>query len=163
MSMVIIMIALLSVGAIPALSTLGETRRAAAAQEFERLLLTARAQAMATGRAWGVEYASGPPRVRIVRIPTTGAMPEAAPASGTGPMPWMSLSAAYPGVDVQGLDRGDGASVSSGTIWFDNSGLPALRAANGTRQGPATRDAIITLRGGATVRVRQGTGLVERS
>ncbi len=159
---VVAIIAILSATAIPALSSLQGARQAAAAQEVERMLLTARAQAMATGRPWGVEFDYAEQRARFVSISTVGGVPSAAPAPGKGSADWLSVPGQYPGASISNLILSDGASNTSGTIWFDTTGSPAIRNSGGTRIADATTDADISFAGGVRVGVDQLTGAIER-
>ena len=162
MAVVIAIIAILSATAIPALASLEGARQAAAAQEVERMLLTARTQAVSAGRPWGVEVDFTNQRVRYVRIATIGAAPTPPPATGKGTADWLNVPAQYPDASISNLILGSGASNASGTVWFDTTGNPAVRNASGTRTGPATADAEFTFAGGFVIRVRQLTGAIER-
>lgn len=163
LTVVVAILALLSVTAIPALSTVRAASQEAGAQHVERLLLTARAQALATGRPWGVEVDIAAQRVRLVYIPTFGATPVAAPSSGLASAEWTTLSTAYAGAAITGMTLADGSSNASGVIWFDSDADPAVRAGNGVRTGAATADAELVFAGGRTITIHQRTGAVERT
>ncbi len=163
LTVVVAILALLSVTAIPALSSVRAATQEAGAQHVERLLLTARAQALATGRPWGVEVDFSAQRVRLVYIPMAGASPVPAPASGLASAEWTTLSAAYAGAAITNITLADGSSNASGVIWFDSDADPAVRASNGVRTGDATADSELVFAGGRTIIVHQRTGAVERS
>lgn len=163
LTVVVAILALLSITAIPALSAVRAATQAAGAQHVERLLLTARAQALATGRPWGVEVDLPAQRVRLVYIPTPGAVPVPAPARGLASAEWTTLSTAYAGAAVTDITFADGSSNTSGVIWFDSDADPAVRAGNGVRTGDATADAELIFAGGTTITIDQRTGAVGRS
>lgn len=163
LSIVVTIVALLSISAIPALSSVNAARQAAGAQHVERLLLTARAQALASGRPWGVEIDWSGQRVRLVYIPTRGAAPTPAPATGLQANDWTVLPTAYPGSALNGVTYCDGTGNQSGVIWFDADAVPGVRDASGARSGTPTTDAELDFAGGLAVHVREVTGAIERS
>lgn len=163
LSVVVAILALLSVTAVPALSTVRAATQEAGAQHVERLLLTARAQALATGRPWGMEVNYTTQQVRLVYIPTSGAPPVPAPARGLATAEWTTLSTAYAGAAITDITFADGSSNASGVIWFDSNADPAVRAGNGVRTGDATADPELVFAGGRTITVDRRTGAVERS
>lgn len=155
-------VAILSVSAIPALSSVQSARQAAGAQHVERLLLTARAQALATGRPFGVEVDWSNQRVRLVYIPSATIGPTAAPATGLSSADWTVLPSVYQGASITNIIYCGGASNSSGVLWFDSNANPSIRNSYGVRTGGATCDAEVTFAGGTVISVRQLTGAVER-
>jgi prepilin-type N-terminal cleavage/methylation domain-containing protein len=161
LSVVVAVVAVLSVSAIPALSSVNAARRAACAQHVERMLITARAQALATGRPQGVEFDFTGQRVRAVYLPAGGS-PTAAPSSGVGQSQWLDLAFAYPDSSITGITHADGSSNAGGTFWFDTDADLAVRNSSGVRTGNATADAQVTITGGYSVVVRRLTGAVER-
>ncbi|HEX2837652.1 MAG TPA: prepilin-type N-terminal cleavage/methylation domain-containing protein [Phycisphaerales bacterium] len=163
LTVVVAILALLSVTAIPALSTVRAATQEAGAHHVERLLLTARAQALATGRPWGVEVDFAGQRVRLLYMPTPGALPVPAPARGLASAEWTTLPAAYAGAAITAVTFADGISNASGIIWFDSDADPAVRASNGVRTGDATTDSELVFAGGRTITVDQRTGAVGRS
>lgn len=153
---VILLMAIMAALAAPALGTLPGAARDAAALNLRRDLAFAREHALSTGDRTWVAFAIDTQSYTLRAEPRTSPSRAAAlvitdPATGA-PM-------------IQRLDRGPYAgirllSVSAGgaaELGFDRLGRPLSVAAT-----PLTADALITLTGPVTIRVRAGTGLASR-
>ena len=161
MAVVIVVIGIVSVTVVPAWDSLTGTRRAAAAEEVERRLITARSLAVSEGHPVGVRIDPAADTVQFWTIASFGAAPAVMSMFDGQPDPLMSLSGTHPGSDVTTVLDGAGVSGAA-TLWFGYDGTPELRTATGTLTGGWTADAVITLAGGNVVTVRRGTGMVQR-
>jgi prepilin-type N-terminal cleavage/methylation domain-containing protein len=159
-TIVVAIVAILSISAVPAFDTLRETRRAGAVKEVERSLLLARAKALSTGRPYGVEVNLSTHALRQVWIEKPGDAVTPAPAAGTDGSQWFSLPEHFPDSQITGFTQGDASTGSSAVVWFDDNGAPVMREEDGARVGSYSSDALITLTGGRAVRVRRLSGAV---
>lgn len=157
---VVVLMSVIAVTVLPALGNLEESRRGAAAEELARLLIHARALAMASGEPTGVQIDLASDSLQLVHITSPGALPTPAIGALGQPEPAVLLSDLYPGVDIVAMTNGDG-SGGSGAIWFRFDGLPQVRNTDGSLVGAFTQDARVELSGSREVYVRMGTGLVE--
>lgn len=159
---VIIIMGITAAVAAPAFVGMRDATRESLANEIERSLLVARSRAMTQGRPHGVRIDAT--SITPLHIASLGVAPSAPTGADGMPMAPMVIAEAYRGASVQSLVAGDGTStLASGfTVWFGNDGTPELRQANGTRIGPWTQDASITVLGGAGVTVKAVSGAITR-
>lgn len=153
---------LASAAVVPAMSMVSRTRLAAATDEVARQLSTARSAALATADSHGILFLESSGSLLAVRIEATNAPPSPAIDALGAPASYISIPASYPGITITSITSGDGSSGDT-TLWFAHDGTPERRDAAGTRLGPFTHDAVITLSNNATITLRRGTGLIERS
>lgn len=160
-TVVIVVMGVLSAMVVPALRTMDEARAGAAAEEIERRLVMARTNAIAMGRPVGLRIDPVAATLQQWDIKSSGAAPTVA-MTGMGQADEVfNVAARYPGVRVTSLVGGNNTSGVQ-TIWFAYDGTPHLRTSGGTHAGVWTSDAVVTVTGGLTVRVRRGTGAVQR-
>jgi hypothetical protein len=146
---------------VPAWSSLTGTRQAAAAEEVERKLVTARSQAVSEGRPIGLHIDPGADTVQFYTIATAGASPTVLiNFDGVADAPSL-IAQRYPGADIASLVGGDNVGGAQ-ILWFGFDGSPELRSASGTLTGGWTQDAVITLAGGNQITIRKVTGMVVR-
>lgn len=162
LAIVIVIIGIIAASAVPAFSSLSDTRRAAAINEIERLLTRGRSRAVSEGRPHAVFVDLKAQSLSSYEITTTGAAPSASQTSDGRDLDALSLAATYPGVIVKALQAGDGSSPSSAYIWFGVDGTPQLRKSDGTLVSDCSHDTVITLDDGSTVSVIRYSGAVER-
>lgn len=156
---VITVMAIMAITVVPALSSARGAQGAGAAQEVERMLLVARARAMATGTAHAVRFESSPSSMQMLwRNPQTSGV-EPALANDGQPWPVQLFSSRFGNVQIKNVEV-EGLSSDAALVWFAFNGVPELRNDNGTRIGPASSDSIITLSDGSTVNVIAKTGAV---
>lgn len=156
---VIVVMSLLAIGVVPALSSASGAQRAGAAIEIERMLHLARARAMATSTPHAVRIQTNPSSLQVCwRNPSTGAIAGVVGGDGLEARPQL-LAARFGSTRIRDVEI-DGVTGDSGDIWFAFNGVPELRNSIGTRIGPATRDARITLDDGSVVTVVAATGAV---
>jgi prepilin-type N-terminal cleavage/methylation domain-containing protein len=153
---------LASAAVIPAVSMVSRTRLASATDEIARQLSTARSLALSTGDSHGLLLLESTEAFLCVRIQADNAPPTAAIDPLGIPYAYIIIPARYPGVTITSITSGDGSSGDA-TLWFAHDGTPELRNAAGLRLGSFTHDAVITLSNNATITLRRGTGLIERS
>lgn len=154
-----VVIGVLAASAIPAFSTLAETRERAAAAEVRRLLLTARSTAAMQGLPTGLAFSEGS-CVQPVQITTVGGAPSAQTGPGGAAEPARSISGLFGGVQIASVQLGSGASGNV-TFWFGFDGAPQTRSAAGVLQSAWTGDGTVTFPRGAIVTVRRISGLIE--
>lgn len=156
---VIVIMGILAVSVAPAISSARGAQGAGATREVERVLLLARARAMASSIPYAVSVDTNPSSLRLCwRNPDTGSLEGAVGSDGVL-CPKQPLSARFGSVRITNVQI-DGYSGSSGVVWFAFDGTPELRNASAVRQGPATQDAVITLSDGGKVYVVASTGAV---
>lgn len=159
--MVVIVVGIVAVTVVPAFNSLTGTRQAAAGEDVERRLVSARSRAVSEGRPMGVLIDPVANSVRFYTIAAAGAAPTVLNMLDGQPDPGLDLGVAYPGADITAVVGGDGAAGAA-TLWFGYDGSPELRDAAGVLTGPWTSDATISLAGGNTITVRRTTGMVVR-
>lgn len=151
--------AILAVSVVPAFASMADARRAAAAREIERLLLLARARAMATSTPHALQLNTTSGAFQLVCLNrTTLAVEPALDASGS-PWPATTLNTAFPGVSVSSI-QSQAAGGSSTSFWFSFNGTPDLRNLSGERIGSPTTVSQITLTGNLIIQVHPNTGAV---
>jgi type II secretory pathway pseudopilin PulG len=160
MMLVVTIIGIIAAAARPALRLLSDARRVGAVQEVERALLFARATAMATGNATGVELT--PSGLRILTIPAASAAPESVLGPDGQPRGIPVLAEDQRDFWITHLQDGTGTSVPQATLWFSIDGTPELRDTNGTRIGPWTDDARIEIADTGVINIRRVTGALAR-
>ena len=116
---------------------------------------------MAPGRPYAVRIDAALGLIETLRIDQPGAAPSQAPSPTGDQARELLIENGFPGAAIAAFVNRDGASARD-AIWFDFTGAPHLRAADGAEIGPFTADALITVSGGHTVAVRRSTGLIER-
>ncbi len=158
---VIAIVGALAIAAIPALGTLTATRRAALGNEVERRLLLARAWAMSTGQPAGLRFDLTAQTLQMQRIVSDGDAPTPMPGvtGSTDADSTLVVGSAFAGASVQSVSTTPSGDTA---VWFDYTGTPQARLANGKLQGSLTADAVVTLTGGATVTVRALSGAIEK-
>lgn len=154
--------AILALTAAPVIGSIDRARRATLARELERRLALARAYAISTGNPAGLRVIVSDQTMELLRIANLGASPSAMPAS-TGDAATAassSIAAQFGPAAVQSVTLPAGGSTD--TIWFDFTGMPHSRAADGTFVSNWTQDGSIVITGGESLTIRRLTGLVER-
>ncbi|HYF15507.1 MAG TPA: hypothetical protein VD971_10605 [Phycisphaerales bacterium] len=162
MLVVTTVIGIVAVTAIPAVSAARDAYRVGAAAELERHLLTARAEALATGRPRGVRVDRVTTRIEHLVIASAGATPTPATDALGSPRGGVLLADSMRGVAITAMTDGAGAASSLMTVWFANDGTPQRRGADGSLQGPAAAQASVEFPGNHGVRVTPVSGAVER-
>jgi len=157
---VMLILSVMAFGAAPAVRSMTSAREGAAARQLTRLLQVTRAHATATGQPTGLIYDAAADTFTFRRIEEEGDPPTPAPDPLGGAMPEFIPALAYPGVTVIGFVTGD-ADPGHTVVWFSDDGTPQVRSANGDLISEFTQDAVITVTGGKTVRVRRTTGAIE--
>ncbi|MDX2133024.1 MAG: prepilin-type N-terminal cleavage/methylation domain-containing protein [Planctomycetota bacterium] len=161
MSLVVIITAILAMLAAPSLSVMGEARHAAAADEVERILLDARARALAAGRPVGVRIDVPAQTLETIEILNAGDLPGAATDPLGQPSPAVHLGSLFPGATLDAVSvhapGSDGA-----TIWFAFDGTPQARTGTGSLVGALATDATLSLSGGRTLTIHAGSGAITR-
>lgn len=158
---VLVIVGLLAATAVPAMSSLGDTRRVAALREVERRLTNARSTAMTTGQPTGLAVSATADTLLSVFIPSAGATPAPITTPSGEPDDPVLIAEEFPGVDIATVIAGDGASGDT-TFWFSFEGTPQLRSSSGTLTGGFVQDASIHLAGGGQINIRRISGLIER-
>lgn len=151
---VMTLLAILSIAATPAISSMLGTRERALAAETARLLAVARARAAATGEPTGVRFEDDGSWMSLVRIAGTGESPSAVP--GEAARSW----AAFGSARIGDVENGDGTALR--TIWFGAHGRPEVRRDDGALVGDYTQDAVVDVGGSQEVTVTRATGMVTR-
>ena len=156
---VVVVMSILAISVAPALSSAKGAQGLGATKEVERMLLMARAKAMASSVPHAVRFDTTPSSLQLCwRNPDSGAREGAVGSDGMACSPQL-LSARFGNIHITNVEI-DGYSGSPGYVWFAFDGLPELRDSSAVRQGTATRDAVITLSDGGKVYVTAGTGSV---
>lgn len=162
LAIVIVIIGIIAASAVPAFSSLSDTRRAAAINEIERLLTRSRARAVSEGRPHAVLVDLNTQTLTSYEITTTGAAPSASQTADGRGLDALVLAATYPGVTVKALQAGDGSSPSSAYIWFGVDGTPQLRKTDGTLVAECSQNTVLTLDDGSSIDVIRYSGAIER-
>ena len=162
LAIVIVIIGIIAVSAIPAFSSLSDTRRAAAINEIERLLTRSRARAVSEGRPHAVFVDLKTQTLTPYEITSTGAAPSASQTADGRDLETLVVAATYPGVTVKTLQAGDGSSPSSAYIWFGVDGTPQLRKSDGTLVSDCSQNTVLTLDDGSSIDVIRYSGAIER-
>ncbi len=162
LAIVIVIIGIIAASAVPAFSSLSDTRRAAALNEIERLLTRSRARAVSEGRPHAVLVDLNAQTLTPYEITTTGAAPSTSQAADGRDLDALILAATYPGVTVKTLQAGDGSYPSAAYIWFGVDGTPQLRNTAGTLVSNCSHDAVLTLEDDSTISVIRYSGAIER-
>jgi prepilin-type N-terminal cleavage/methylation domain-containing protein len=162
LAIVIVIIGIIAASAVPAFSSLSDTRRAAAINEIERLLTRGRARAVSEGRPHAVFVDLNSQALAPYEITATGAAPSASQTADGRELDALVLAAAYPGVTMKTLQAGDGSFPSSAYIWFGVDGTPQLRKSDGTLVSDCSQNTVLTLVDGSTVSVIRYSGAIER-
>lgn len=160
LSVVLTIIAVMAALSVPALRTLDDARRGAAADAIATTLVHARGRAMTTARPVGVLFDAAQTSVQLVRRDDASGVAVAETDAMGGPAPVLDLDAVFPGVGFQAITLGDGST--SGVLWFDHDGMPHARTTSGVFAGNHAGDSVIELTGGVRVTVRAGSGAIER-
>jgi prepilin-type N-terminal cleavage/methylation domain-containing protein len=160
-SVVVIITGVIAVTVIPAWNNLTATRQAAAAEEIERKLTAARAEAVAEGRPVGLRVDPINQTVQTYVVPSVGAAPTPATMVDGQSDPVLYVAKTYSGASITSLTGGDGTSTAQ-VLWFGYDGTPQRRDSGGNLIGGWTSDATVQLAGGQQVVVRKTTGLVQR-
>ncbi|MCG3123147.1 MAG: hypothetical protein GIKADHBN_01556 [Phycisphaerales bacterium] len=155
----VVVLGILAAAAVPALDAIESARIAAAPVEVERVLLAARARAMATARPTGVTISPGEGEISVVEVAAPGQAPAVVRDVFGQPMQPVDLSARYAGATVTGFVNGDG-NHGPGTVWFNHEARPHVRTTGGDFSAYFTQDAVVTMSSGRTVVVRRVTGAV---
>lgn len=155
---VVIVMSLLAASSLPAMSAIDDAKRAAAANEIERLLISARARAMASARPTGVQLAAGSV-FTVIEIAGDHAAPTTTGDVFGQPSIAIRLPDLYAGASVAAFTNGDGAT-GTGVVWFNHRGEPHTRAAAGDFAGAFTQDGLFTLSTARRVRVFKVSGAV---
>ena len=159
-AIVTIVAGVLAASVVPAITQLDRARRAAAADEIERMLVLARSTATTTGEATGVEIDPIANTVALVRVDRDGGGVGPAMNPTGQPHEIVVLDSLFNGAALTTFVNGDGTS-GMGVLWFSFNGTPQTRGASGADPLPFAEDAVVTLVGGQTVSVRMYSGLVE--
>ena len=161
---VVVILGIVTVSVIPAFASMNDARKLAGAQEAERLLLGARASAVAQGRPFGVAIDIGAQTLRTVYISASGQTPAPAPSQDGQGQEVLEIGRRYPGAQLMSLTDGAGSAVSgSATLWFGYDGTPQRRNGAGGLIGGWTSDAVLEFAGPSAVTVRRITGAINRS
>jgi prepilin-type N-terminal cleavage/methylation domain-containing protein len=156
---VIVVMSILAITIVPALSSAQGAQGAGAANEIERMLLLARAKAMATSVSHAVRFDAEQSSLQLCwREPTSGNV-EGVVANDGQEWPIQLLAGRFGTVQLTSAQV-DGLSSQPVWVWFAFNGVPELRNGNGVRIADATRDAVITLSDGSVVTVVAKTGAV---
>ncbi len=156
---VIVVMSILAIGVVPALSSASGAQGAGAAHEVERVLLLARAKAMATSTPHAVRFETTPSSLQLCwRSPTTGDV-EGALANDGQEWPVQLLSGRFGNARLTSIEV-DGLSSEPAVIWFGFNGLPEARSDGGELIGNATRNSVVTISDGSVVTVVAKTGAV---
>lgn len=155
------MIGVLAVAVIPAISSMDEAKKSAAAEEVERRLVLARGEAIAQGRPIGLYVNPTADTVQMFTIRNPGDAPTPTIMGDGTADSLLSIPAQYPGAQVTSLSAGDGSTTAQ-VLWFGYDGTPQIRSAGGTLAGSATADAVINFQGGASITIRRHSGAVQR-
>lgn len=156
---VIVVMSILAITIVPALSSAQGAQGAGAAKEIERMLLLARAKAMATSVSHAVRFDTQQSSVQLCwREPGSGDV-QGIIANDGKEWPIQLLAARFGNVQLTSAQV-DGLSSQSALVWFAFNGVPELRNSDGVRIADATRDAVITLSDGSVVTVVAKTGAV---
>jgi Tfp pilus assembly protein FimT len=158
--LVVVVIGIVAATARPALQLLSDARRISAVQEIERTLLFARASAMATSRATGVQLT--PTAMRVLVVPALNAAPQPLLGLDGEPRGIEQLSQEQRDFWITAVQDGTGSTVTETVIWFGIDGTPELRDGNGVRLGAWTDDARVEVAGVGVVHVLRVTGAVRR-
>ncbi|MCC6427278.1 MAG: prepilin-type N-terminal cleavage/methylation domain-containing protein [Phycisphaerales bacterium] len=174
---VIIILGLLAATSVPAMTAIDQARQAAASNEIERLLIWARARAMASARPTGISYTKSGGGIFSSSgggvIGGTSAfftpvevLRDAATSTTTTDVfgqvsPTLDLPATFAGATVSRFTNGN-ATTGVGTVWFNYRGDPHTRTPTGVYIAPFTQDALFTLSTGRKVRIRMYSGAVEQ-
>jgi type II secretory pathway pseudopilin PulG len=146
--------------AAPAVDRLARARHGALETETRRMLLLARAHAMATGQPTGLTIDPVADKLAIVRIDAPGGAPSALPGPTGAAADEFDINARLSGADIIAVTGGDGAAGAQ-TLWFGYAGAPERRSPAGARLGDWSQDATIALSGGHTITIRRTTGAIE--
>ncbi len=157
---VTLVIGILAASVVPAITQLDQARRAAAADEIERLLVVARSIAGTTGEATGVDIDPVANTIALIRVARDGSGVGPADDPTGQPTQPVVLDVMFGGARINSFVNGDGTS-GTGVVWFWFDGTPQTRDPDGANPIPFSEDAVITLAGGRTVTVRMYSGLVE--
>lgn len=160
MAVVILITAILAASAIPAFSAMSGARQASGAEQVERLLVRARARALAEGRPVGVRIDLGAQALQTYTIASTGAAPSVAMDPLGQSEPVFNFAAAYPGVQITSVTVN--GVTGTQTVWFAYDGTPQERSADGSLVGTWEENATITMTGGGVVHVLAGSGAITR-
>lgn len=156
---VIVVMSILAIGVVPALSSASGAQSAGAAHEVERVLLLARAKAMATSTPHAVRLETSPSSLQLCwRNPTSGDV-EGAIANDGQEWPVQLLSGRFGNARITSVEV-DGLSSAPSVVWFGFNGLPQTRSDDGDFIANATRNAAITISDGSVVTVIAKTGAV---
>lgn len=156
---VIVVMSILAIGVVPALSSASGAQSAGAAHEVERVLLLARAKAMATSTPHAVRLETSPSSLQLCwRNPTSGDV-EGAIANDGQEWPVQLLSGRFGNARITSVEV-DGLSSVPSLVWFGFNGLPQTRSDDGDFVANATRNAAITISDGSVVTVVAKTGAV---
>ena len=161
MTCVVAVIGILAATSVPALRAMEQARHAAAAWEVERVLVLARARAMATSRPTGVDLSLSGGRLRMVEIASPGSSPASVLDVFGQEFAATDLVSSYAGASVASFINGNGGAANR-VVWFNHRAQPQTRSVDGTTAVMFSIDATYTMNNGSMVRVRRHSGSVER-
>jgi prepilin-type N-terminal cleavage/methylation domain-containing protein len=159
LTIVIVMLAVLSLSVMPAMSMMDKTRRAGAVAEIGLTLRSARAHAMAMGDPAGVRFDLDAGTMQSMRLPPGGEATPMIDALGVTE-PRREIGTLFPGVELDDIVLADGTS-GSGTVWFGSEGALEHREEDGSYEGAATHDVTVSVADGGGVVVDHLTGHVQ--
>ncbi len=157
---VLVVLSLIAASSVPALHAIDQARQAAAANEIERLLIGARARAMASARPTGLSVQKGS-ILGMVEVLSDNATPTTAGDVFDEPFAPIDLPASYAAATIAKFINGDG-SAGTGIVWFNHRGEPHTRKSSGVYTAAFTQDAVFTLSTGSLVRVHMLSGAVDQ-
>jgi prepilin-type N-terminal cleavage/methylation domain-containing protein len=157
---VVVVLGIVAAGSIPAFDAIRSAQHAGCAADLERIIITARARAMATATPTGITLSRDGRHITIVELPQDGELRTVQDLFQT-PMPAIDLAGSWGGNTVSRFVNGDGTNRGR-TIWFNHRAEPQTRDDDGADPTAFMRDALYTLANGDVVRVRRITGAVDR-
>ncbi|MCB9846464.1 MAG: prepilin-type N-terminal cleavage/methylation domain-containing protein [Phycisphaeraceae bacterium] len=159
-TLTIILMGIVAATVMPSLTTIEDTRGAAAADEVRRLLAVARGRAMMTGCPCGVDVDPETETLRLVQIIEEGGDVEPMTDGLGAARDSVVMPSIFRGVGISEFTDGAGTG-GAGTAWFGYDGIPEVRDASGALISMADEDIRIEMTGGEIVIVRAVSGLIE--
>lgn len=157
--LVVVLMGILAASVVPAMDNLSTIREGAARDDVARMLQLTRARALASGTPNGLRVNLGDSSLELVRVPSGGGV-SAATDPLTGNERGLDIDSTYQDVTLASMINGDGVQ-GDGVVWFDYTGAPHTRNANGNFVSSNTENVILSLSSGAQVIVYPRTGLVD--
>lgn len=156
---VVVLMGIVAVSVIPAMHNVRDMRSGAARDDIARMLNIAKARAMASGQPKGLLVDLEASSLSIVGIDADGAYAiESDPLTGRERA--IDFAASHPGVTINTMTNGDGAS-GTGIVWFDYEATPHTRDSGGGFVAINAEPVEITTGAGLRVLVNAHSGLVE--